>query len=305
MARRRTYKKRRPRLPSWRKIRGRFQLRRKVRNLALSWLVVLSTGVILFFFYLFWTLRTPWTQAQGFSALSWDGERPLIVVLISKNTSLLCLNPERKGAFLIPLFDKAKDPEKIIPQLAKDLALPIDGYVRVGEERADWKKIEEALSLTRVLSSLRHPGRIPAFLSNSLQTNLSPGTLARGAFFLWRLPPGGKKSGFQRDLVSDLRMEEEGTRVLVLNGTGSPRLAARCARWIENLGGYVVDTGNVETREKSIILVPKEGSYTARRLGGALGIRVRKLEAGKWKLERQFERADIVVVLGLDKADSF
>lgn len=99
------------------------------------------------------------------------------------------------------------------------------------------------------------------------------------------------------NFVSDSKITEERLKVLVLNGTLIDGLAMRTSRMVSNLGGTVLDIGNSENRnqKKTILIADDEDSFTVKRLK-----EIFRIQEGRTRSEGLGERADIILILGLD-----
>lgn len=331
MARKKSrYKKKQPKLFSWKRLKGRFQFGKKLRILGLAFLVVFSTLVTLAFLYLFKFIKQPFAQAGGGAPplFSWSGRSPVNFawLVVSSGSSgkleevaVLHLNPDKGRAVLIRL------PPNTIPEgdsdvvswlgaLSRKLALPIRGYFLV--DSSSLSEFDEVLDEGTNWAGwgFRMFPRLPSLfpiLRKRLTTNLSLVEVFRAVRVLLSLREDQKIEvnweeikDATREFCSDERMKDEGAKILVLNGTYEVGLAARASRWIENLGGTVLDVGNAPRQdyERSVILALDFASYTVRSLASDFNISdLRDLgESIDWA-----KRADIVLILGLDKGDFF
>ena len=331
MAKRRCRRKRRPKISSWKRLKSRFNLHRKLRLLGLALLVVLSTLVTLASLYLFRLINQPFVQAGSrmLPSSSWSGQSPANFawfVVSSKasqkleEAAVLHLDPSRKQALLIRMPPKAAiengsgEAADWLGELSKRLALPIQGYFLV--DREGLSKLGEVLGADANWMAWRFQtlSRIPSLfpiLRRHLVTNLSLGEILKVSRFVLSLRESQKievSSERVGEAMSsccfDEKIKDEGAKILVLNGTFEAGLAARAARWVENLGGFVLDVGNApqQNYERSVLLVSNPSSYTAQILAESFGIsNLRGIgESLGW-----MRRADIVLILGLDKKDFF
>lgn len=107
----------------------------------------------------------------------------------------------------------------------------------------------------------------------------------------------------------DLRLEQEGLSVAVLNSTTEVGLADQAARMITNMGGRVVVAGNFEVKLVKSVVWGKE-SYTKERLSSIFApfclrenFLSKLIKQSPCRVDSQgatFERADVVVVVGED-----
>jgi len=348
MAKKRHYKRKRAKISSWKHLKSRFKIKKKLRIFSLALLVVLATAVTLAAFYLFQFLAHPLAQAEGGANLSftWDGKVPvnfawLVISCDSphliKEAAVLHLDPYAKRAVLfkvnpqteieMPLgFGKekiaasfalgelSKPPcavELATKSLGKTLALPLCGYFLTDE--AGHMEASEILGPAADWAGwgLRVFPKIPALFFSSrenLRTNLSLGEVLRVARFLFSLREDQRFEVLGSEPVGEFCADEqvklEGMGILILNGTSESGLASRAAKRIENLGGKVLDVGNTSEPNfsHSVILARDPTSYTASALARALEISDLRSKGGTLRWEK---RADIVLILGLDKVDVF
>ena len=331
MTKKRYCKKRRSKFSSWKRLKSRFQLKRKLRIVGSAFLVVISTLATLVFLYLFKVAKQPFAEAGvGGSSFSWSGRRPVnIALLVTPSKShqelqegaILHLDPYKGKAILIRLSPDVLPGAGLgaaswLGNLSKGLALPICGYFLIdnqgllklyeiwdaGDDWTDW-----GLGVLPVV-----PRLIPIF-NEHLVTNSSLGEIFRIVSFVLGLRFDQKtelnvEGVLTADAVGvscfDEEIKDEGARILVLNGTTDGGLAAKAARWVENMGGTVLDVGNApqQNYDKSLILASDVDSYTVRTLASSFDIPdLRNIEGVfDWA-----KRADVVLILGLDKSDFF
>lgn len=344
----RRYKRKRKEIFSWKRLKKRFKIKKKLRIFSLALLVVLATLATLLGLYLFQFFRHPLAQAEGGANLSftWDATVPanfawLVVSRDSphliKEAAVLHLAPQSGKAILLrvdpqteielPLgFGREKiaasfalgelsEPscsvELAVKALAKTLALPLEGYFLIDEDglfevseilgpTADWAGWELGVisKIPNLFLSLR----------KNLRTNLSLGEILKVSQFLFALREDQRLEvsdlEFTPDFCADEKIRLEGKGVLILNGTSEGGLALRAAKWVENLGGNILDIGNAPERNfsQSVILARDPTSYTALALARALGISDLRSKGETLRWEK---RADIVLILGLDKVEVF
>ena len=244
------------------------------------------------------------------------------IILLSKPLTVISLEPKRNLIFLrlpdnlyleVPpdlgkyrlssvyrLGGLEGRGEELLKAALEDyLAVPIDGWVKAPDFSLFLTKREtnfSKLNLIKIWWSMKRL-RIDKIKSIDLdQTNvLKKEVLADGSevwdteFF--RLDSLVKK------YFSDSRMEKEGIKVEIRNGTKHLGLANKLARLITNLGGSVVAIGNSSIKHQASSIKYKKKSlgksYTLRKL--------EKILAVKAELEMTEEsRADLLIVVGED-----
>ncbi len=110
-----------------------------------------------------------------------------------------------------------------------------------------------------------------------------------------------------KDLMLLSPLSKEGYSVAILNGAGKEGFAAFGARVVSNNGGRVVAVNNSDTNiNKSVLITDQQDSLTARKLAWLFGIDtvITKDQAKKYYRDNEIDRADIVVVLGFDLAET-
>lgn len=288
-------------------------------------LVVIATGITFAAVYLYQFFSHPLARAEGGANLefSWSGRRPVNFALLTNSSdssefttvSILHLDPEAGRAVLLPISTDVLSNifrvDSAVTALAKELAIPIRGYFLVSESGSD--------RIIRTLGSasdwrtwdwdllFKTPALIGS-LRGELRTNLSLDELWRLTRFILalradqRITAGGYPEFV--DLGADESVRFAGEGILVLNGTTLDGLASRAALWIKNLGGNIIDSANAPERNfsSSVILADDINSYTVQALAQTLGILDLRSKGGNLRWEK---RANIVVIVGLDKAESF
>jgi len=205
--------------------------------------------------------------------------------------------------------------ELALSALSKAAALPLAGYF-LTDERGLQELSENLGALPPSGVSwagwsptllLKFP-RIFTSLRRNVRTNVTFVELWRISRFLFGLSADHCLETEDLTAISELcadeRIRADGEGILILNGTKVPGLASRAARWVENLGGKVLAVGNAPEQSFSYSMILTRGldSYTASALARAFGISDLR---GKGETLRWEKRGDIVLILGLDKVDSF
>lgn len=110
-----------------------------------------------------------------------------------------------------------------------------------------------------------------------------------------------------KDITFASETATEGKSIIVLNGSGSPDLARRVSEIIDHLGGRVLEVANSsKAYEKSMLIVDDKASVTVKNLQ-----RIYQFSTLVTKdqisdiTENAIDRADIVVILGVDIAKTF
>lgn len=178
------------------------------------------------------------------------------------------------------------------------LLIDQEGLKRIGSVNfEDLAAIFDLRNIPKVLQALV-VGR------SDFKTNLSLWEIGRVIKFLFsvrsdRFEILGEESS--ADSFCDERIVEERLKIIVLNGTAVPGLAAKAAEIIKNVGGDVLEVGNAATQDlaETVLVTEDLNSYTAQRIYNIFDIKtVRK---PKTALEK---RGDVVLILGLDKVEN-
>ena len=108
-----------------------------------------------------------------------------------------------------------------------------------------------------------------------------------------------------RDLTFDSSIALEKKSIAVLNGAGTPGLAQFGNRIVQNLGGRVVGVGNaLQVYSDSYIIVDETDLITTTSLAFSFGIgNIMLKRYAAFIRENELDRADIVVIMGLDIKD--
>jgi len=308
-----------------RRSKRRLKLKKRVRTVGLAVLVVISTLVTLTVLYVFRSLGRPFVRAEGggYPPFSWSGATPVSLAWLvgpadsPEQVAVLHLDPHAQRAVLIRVA-----PEELtgvgISERVRSLAavtnLPIKGYLFL--ETEGLSELREILGADASWPRWRLNviSKLPDCLSvfrRDLLTNLSMGEVFQVARFLAVLREDRRvvvnlsdTSSSIGGLCFDEVLQDEGLRILILNGTREGGLAAHAARWVRSMGGFVLAVGNApqQGHEGSMILATDISSYTVKRLAASFAITDLRT-IGKdveWA-----KRADVVIILGLDKVGFF
>lgn len=108
-----------------------------------------------------------------------------------------------------------------------------------------------------------------------------------------------------RDLTFDSRVALERKSVAVLNGTDMSGLASYASRVVMNLGGRVVSAGNSQVPyEETMLIVDDPESETVTEMVQSFNIKKVIRKSQSEINENEIDRADIVLILGLDMQDA-
>jgi hypothetical protein len=108
-----------------------------------------------------------------------------------------------------------------------------------------------------------------------------------------------------KDITFDSKVALEKKSVAVLNGSDMPGLAIYASRIIENEGGRVVSVGNSQIPyEESLLVVDDPETETVTQIVRSFGIGKVLRKSQSLVDENEVDRADIVLILGLDMKDA-
>ncbi len=109
-----------------------------------------------------------------------------------------------------------------------------------------------------------------------------------------------------RELTLDSAMSLETKSIAVLNGTQTTGVATFGARVVKNMGGRVIAEANAsKTYDNSVLIVDDTSSETTKALQRFFAIdQVLQKEQAYSFNENEIDRADVILILGLDIADS-
>lgn len=231
--------------------------------------------------------------------------------------------PDTKGTYTLPellrlaaVQNPPQGIEFVIDSLEKYLAIPIDGYIvalSLSTFRFSLPTSKLGEIVTQAHRELQSPVvflKIPmiiSFIKNDIQTNLSPGQVFRGIWEIrgvrfdklefYELPiglPESERDVFIQNIFEDPQIVKERLKISVKNASETPGLALQTARFIENIGGEVIEVENskVNTQNPKVIVysAPKD-SLTVKRLENILGV------PAEWVEVAEAQRADIEVIV--------
>jgi len=327
--------------------------RRRLRNLSLALVVVLTTAFSLVAFVMFQRLSKSITSASSgvnlADSINSNGRFSLLLGKVDefKNqtspiSDLLILTIElssrKAGIYRLPVdlevsnlggfglgkiyslyglanLTEPKDLNFIARQVQEVFLVPIDGFLltdRAGFDRLS-RDFGSDLGLSRIRDGdyaffLRRVTSLPLLFS-SLKTNLGLVELLKifsrviaNRFNQFEL--GALLPGLQNDTFFDTKVEEDGKKIIVLNGTRVPLLASMRSNLITNIGGHVLEAANApgDPYPESLIVSNDRDSYTLKRLAKVLKISDVRTTSSFEDDSRlaPFLRADLVVILGLD-----
>ncbi|MEA2020403.1 MAG: LytR C-terminal domain-containing protein [Patescibacteria group bacterium] len=308
------------------------RIKKQLRVVGMALVVVFGAGVVYSFSYLYHVFKHPFVRAGDNIEVdfSWSSNSPAnFAWFVAKDSShnslekaaVLHVNPQLSRVVVINLpsrrFSLSRGVAFSLTEISRELNIPIQGYFLV--EKAALEKLANSSGDCNDWSSFDWTTvfRMPHYLRSFkgyFWSNLSlPEFMKLAKVFLstredqrYEIFPSGEDLSPDSldDLCSDNRIKSERFKVLILNGTKVSGLAGDAASWAENLGCFVLDVANAprQNYENSVILARNSSSYTVRRLSNAFGIDdIRELSGDiNWA-----RRADIVVILGLDKESFF
>lgn len=217
------------------------------------------------------------------------------------------------------LASPPKNAALLLTAVRNYLGLPIDGYLLIDQpglsqltdllgEPPTIEKLKSRLSPLRI-------GEWPKLLNwlrLNIRTDLNlPEIIAVGRFaasirFDKLTTVSLSDWANNENLFTDPKVRAENIKVLILNGTAVSGLAVRGQALVENLGALVAGIGNAPRQDyqRSLIVAGENSAYTTTRLGQAFGIaEFKSMETFINEPNYDFlKRADIVIILGLDKS---
>ena len=255
----------------------------------------------------------PTSLAEEISVITLNiGEREAFVVRLPLETEIVVPQGfgghKLKEVYSLGALTKPQANLDLTAQTVQGLlAVPIDGYI-----------VTDDAGLGQISQYLGGGWRVVRLLPNLLteirrqiKTNLTLPTLLRVGQFVWSAREAQDVWNISEEELfdwqhldletqkhfSDSKIIEERLKIQILNGTDKPGLATHISRYVKNLGGDVIITGNYESLDvKRGLMVAKEPeSHTVKRLAEVL-----QIEDVRSGLEGVGERADLTIILGLD-----
>ena len=102
------------------------------------------------------------------------------------------------------------------------------------------------------------------------------------------------------------RIAKEKSSIAILNGVRMPGVASQAARAVQNLGGFVVSVDNsMDPSERTYLIASDPNSQTAKYIAGYWGLREVYSKSDLDLDEPVLDRADIVLILGLDNISKY
>lgn len=327
---------RRYRRTSWKIFQLSQQAKRKLRLLGLAVLVLVSTAAVFAFLSFYHYLKQPLAAAA--SGLVFDrrgdgGSRfDLLLIILSETGQVKELSVLTAGSGGGPLTllklpsvrrEAVSSGPFALPDLQRSvsrrLGVSFDGYLlatAAGEQRLS-QFLGGPLNLAnlrKLAAPLNWLKAAPLLVESKgdLKTNLSLFDLAKLAKSVWstRFDKAEEveleevSEQFLTETFSEGEIVEEGSRIIILNGTETSGLAAQAARLTAHLGGHVLDVANAPrvNYPESFLITNGRSPYTEKRLAEIFKITRLKEMAGMSgdPLFHFFQRADLVVLLGLD-----
>ena len=204
-----------------------------------------------------------------------------------------------------------------LSSISREVSLPVTGYFLIEKSALERLKSENADSVAWKKWGLTTLFKLPVYIRNGkghFWSNLSLPEFMRVSKFILgtredqrimlEQGSGEDPANIVSNFFTDQKLKSEGLRILVLNGTKVSGLAGGAELWLKNLGCFVLDVGNApqQNHEESLILATDPRSYTVQRIASSLQIDVvKKLDSSlDWA-----KRADMVLILGIDKKDYF
>ncbi len=220
-----------------------------------------------------------------------DGKHQLSVALISQNNSqIISINPEGRSVSRVDI-EGASDLSSL-----KRIFIPIDAYVQ--SQNFDTNTLETKTEFLKIFLSPRKNHTDLTFIDllalsfysfGIKEENVEEETVSIGE--------SAKLDQISSSFFKDPEIVSEKISIQVTNTTQAPGLGNKVAKYISNLGGVVVLVNNSHETEKESKIIFESESYTVKKLSKAFGIPRQKGEGSAL--------ADVIIVIGQDKADIF
>lgn len=212
---------------SWKKYQQKFKFVRWLKRVGIAFLVlVLVGGVIGLYKGFAWLASSP-AQSDQFwqESTTWDGQYQLNLWL-PQGGLLIALDAENSTLRYERLGEKGEE--------IKRIRRPIDSYLLFPSDSSFFSGASLRLVSLRQLFAAR--------------TNLSRRQLLKLWWELKQIKKGGIVE--TRDF-SEAAIKAERLKVMVLNSSDVPGLAAQGAEWVESVGAEVIALGNADGEEES------------------------------------------------------
>lgn len=216
-------------------------------------------------------------------------------------------------------LNENKDLNFISKVLQQVFAIPIDGFILVDSKGyTDLSlKLGKDLGLSKIKEGdyifyAKHVVDIP-LITSRLKTNIGPLLLLDlfNKVIFTRFNSFNLMDSDNNFLVDsiydnfmDSKIEEEGSNIILLNGTRVPLFASSKGKQVLHIGGKILETGNApgDVFPKSMIIAKDLSSYTVTRLSGIFNITdVRGFDSLESNPKfSPYTRSDLIVVFGLD-----
>jgi len=313
---------------SWKRSKSAKKIIKKIKIAIFAVITVLLTTLSL---YAINTIKLLKTQVAGANEnlnkiIMWNGKSPINVLMLTEQESgIIRINPEIKR------YTFVKFESEDLKEAIGDLGIPVNNYIKLNlEAEGIFKKLIGDYHKGQVyggnyLSLLINIKSSFSELTQGIETNLTLKELTELVLAMNSLQKGEvfevnkdlfndhfKFDSLWQNIVIDKGVSNEGLSVMVLNGSGVVGVAGRTTRILKNSGLYTLDPANAkDTYDNSFIVRLKNGTLntnsenTVNAIKSALGIGA-VLERDTYNEYGNFaDRADIIVIIGIDRVDDF
>ena len=250
-------------------------------NLAIGFIgLVIFIVIISFIFKVFWVVKE--SQFDGTNKFN-------LQITDSRGTGVISFSPKEKSISIL------KIEENMQGSLAKNLKVPIDGYLNLKNKNFNYSNISSSLFIN-------------IFSLPSTHINLTYFDIIRLSLFTRTVSPNfiyerklvKEYSDLQKSTILSLTFKDpaivaESMSIEVVNGTEVSGLGTNLANLVTNMGGNVVLVGSKDLQKESKIIYFKKNSYTAKKLSNNLNFPLE--ETGSRGL------ADVIIIIGEDSLD--
>jgi len=329
-------KRKRPEASSWKKAKAVKKIFRKLKIMLFSVAVLMITGFSLWVASVVKLIKAPLASATNFDIVrlsNWSGDTTInIVTLNSKELGILRVNPEVNSYTYIQLdnvlnfksFENV-DINSINKNILKKYAVSGDRYLVTDEKGEEVAKLlfgdyrnAKSTEANYAKFFINFKSNIEASYSG-IKTDFSLKEMFTLSNFIKNCDNGSilnyDKSGefnseifdysYQQILLSKT-FREEGLSVMVLNGAEKTGFGWWGTRVAKNIGVNALDPQNSYATEKTSKIVYKSNkSETLDALSRAFNISELIGSEDLDKYSSYAQRADILVVIGLDKIADF